>query len=59
MNGDKCEINPLTEADNKLRFADAVVDRQRNRLITVCEDHSGQGEAVNTISAVGTPHCVQ
>lgn len=55
LSGDKCEVTPLTEADNKLRFADAVIDEQRNRLITVCEDHSGDGEAVNTIAAVGKP----
>ena len=48
-----CDIQPLTAEDNKLRFADAVVDQQRNRLIAVCEDHSKEGEAVNTISSVG------
>lgn len=35
-----------------LRYADAVVDRGRNRLICVREDHTGGAEAVNTIAAV-------
>lgn len=48
-----CDLQPLTAEDSKLRFADAVVDLKRNRLITVCEDHSKEGEAVNTISSVG------
>ena len=43
----------LTPADAGLRYADAVVDEQRNRLIAVQEDHSGKGEAVNTVAAVG------
>jgi hypothetical protein len=42
---------PLTE-EGKLRFADGVVDTRRNRIITVQEDHSQPGEAVNTIAAV-------
>ncbi|MDW8234420.1 MAG: prolyl oligopeptidase family serine peptidase, partial [Roseiflexaceae bacterium] len=35
-----------------LRYADFEVDRWRNRLIGVREDHSGSGEAVNTIVAI-------
>ncbi|HEY9896768.1 MAG TPA: S9 family peptidase [Candidatus Sericytochromatia bacterium] len=31
------------------RYADGVVDVQRQRLICVREDHTGEGEAVNTI----------
>ncbi|CAL8470722.1 g10264 [Coccomyxa elongata] len=38
--------------EGKLRFADGVVDAKRNRIIAVQEDHSGSGEAVNTIAAV-------
>ncbi len=38
--------------ESKLRFADGVVDAKRNRIIAVQEDHSGSGEAVNTIAAV-------
>ena len=43
----------VTSKDGKQRFADGVVDEQRSRLVAVCEDHSGEGEAVNTISAIG------
>ena len=40
---------PLTPPVD-LRYADAVVDRARKRLIVVCEDHTTPGrEAVNTI----------
>lgn len=35
-----------------LRYADAIFDIPRNRLIAVREDHRGEGEAVNTIVAV-------
>jgi dipeptidyl aminopeptidase/acylaminoacyl peptidase len=42
---------PITpEVD--MRYADAVVDRRRNRLICVREDHTVDGEAVNTIVSV-------
>jgi dipeptidyl aminopeptidase/acylaminoacyl peptidase len=41
----------LTKVDGH-RYADAVVDEPRNRLICVREDHTGDGEAVNTIVAV-------
>ncbi len=34
------------------RFADAVFDRARNHLIAVREDHTGAGEAVNTLVAI-------
>jgi dipeptidyl aminopeptidase/acylaminoacyl peptidase len=43
---------PLT-AQGPLRFADAVMDRKRNRLICVCEDHGvDDKEPRNTIAAV-------
>jgi len=43
---------PLTGADG-FRYADAVVDRRRNRLICVREDHTAPDrEAVNTLVAV-------
>jgi len=35
-----------------MRYADACVDWQRGRLICVREDHTGVGEAVNTLVAV-------
>lgn len=43
----------VTDPEAKLRFSDGVTDPPRNRLITVLEDHSGEGEAVNSIAAVG------
>ena len=42
---------PITPAV-ALRYADAVFDTARNRLIAVREDHRDEGEAVNTIAAV-------
>jgi dipeptidyl aminopeptidase/acylaminoacyl peptidase len=42
-------ITPITER----RYADAVVDRPRNRLICVCEDHTNaEREAVNMLVAL-------
>ncbi|MDR7400981.1 MAG: S9 family peptidase [Armatimonadota bacterium] len=44
--------DPLT-LPGALRYADAVVDRQRRRLICVCEDHArGDQEAENYLAAV-------
>lgn len=45
------EPRPITP-DRDLRYADGVVDRRRNRLICVQEDHTVDGEAVNTIVSV-------
>jgi dipeptidyl aminopeptidase/acylaminoacyl peptidase len=43
------EPQPMTSAGG-LMYADGVIDRQRNRMICICEDHSwGDREAVNTI----------
>ncbi|MGB8647299.1 MAG: prolyl oligopeptidase family serine peptidase [Anaerolineae bacterium] len=42
---------PITPAVD-LRYADFVIDRKRNRLICVREDHTGLGEAVNTLVAL-------
>ena len=36
-----------------LRYADGVYDQRRERIICVREDHSGKGEPVNAIVAVG------
>jgi dipeptidyl aminopeptidase/acylaminoacyl peptidase len=50
---DTGEPVPITpESAAKLRYADAVVDVSRGRLICVREDHTGPGEAVNTIASV-------
>ncbi|GHO69221.1 peptidase [Ktedonobacter sp. SOSP1-52] len=46
------EPEPLTEAGNK-RYADLVIDGQRQRLLCVCEDHTNtQREAVNTLVSI-------
>ncbi len=41
----------LTPTDG-YRYADFVLDRRHNRLVCVREDHTGPGEAVNTIVAL-------
>ncbi len=43
----------LTPGDG-YRYADLIVDRRRDRLICVREDHTGGTEAVNTIVSVDT-----
>jgi hypothetical protein len=46
------EPQPLTSAADR-RYADAVVDSQRERIICVCEDHTGSGhEPVNTLVSI-------
>ena len=42
---------PLTPAVN-CRYADGIVDKERSRLICVREDHTGEGEAVNSIVSI-------
>jgi dipeptidyl aminopeptidase/acylaminoacyl peptidase len=45
--------SPLTTEGN-MRFADGVIDRQRSRIICVCEDHTkNDKEPENFIAAVG------
>lgn len=44
-------LQPLTAAGTR-RFADATVDPARSRLLCVCEDHSADGEPVNTLVSV-------
>lgn len=41
----------LTPQDG-YRYADLVIDKKRNRLICIREDHTGEGEAVNTIVSI-------
>lgn len=49
---DAVEPEPLTPAVN-MRYADAILDSRRNRLIAVREDHTeSEREAVNTIVAI-------
>lgn len=48
-NGDPQPLTP----EASLRYADAVIDPHRNRLICVCEDHTAGGhEPANTVVAV-------
>ena len=42
---------PLTPAGN-YRYADLVIDRPRQRLIAIREDHSLEGEPINTLVAI-------
>lgn len=39
-------------SDDRVRYADAVVDSKRDRLICVCEDHRQSGEAQNYLVSV-------
>ncbi|MGK7875578.1 MAG: prolyl oligopeptidase family serine peptidase [Xenococcaceae cyanobacterium] len=46
------EPQPLTKKSDR-RYADAILDRQRNRLICVCEDHTkADREPENTLVSV-------
>ena len=40
-------------AEGAHRYADFVVDRQRQRLVAVREDHADEGHPVNTLCAIG------
>lgn len=41
------------ESAGNLRYADAVIDTERGRMICVCEDHTGGGhEPVNTLVSI-------
>ncbi len=48
------EPQPLSqECGGNLRYADAVIDTRRGRIICVCEDHTGGGhEPVNTLVSI-------
>jgi dienelactone hydrolase len=52
----RSEPEPLTPAPvglkRHLRYSDGVLDLRRRRWIGVREDHTGEGEAVNTIVAI-------
>jgi dipeptidyl aminopeptidase/acylaminoacyl peptidase len=45
------DTTPLTDLPG-VRFADMILDRKRERLICVCEDHRAGGEPSNSIIAV-------
>ena len=38
--------------EGPFRYADPIVDRARSRIVCVREDHTGYGEAVNTLVAI-------
>ncbi|HEY9675347.1 MAG TPA: S9 family peptidase [Waterburya sp.] len=47
------EPQPLTPEGDR-RYADAIVDSQRGRIICVCEDHTGGGhEPTNSLVSIG------
>lgn len=48
--GDPLPITPK----GAFRYADLQYDRTHNRLLAVREDHSGEGEAVNTLVAINS-----
>ncbi len=52
MAAEGCEPVALT-AEGALRYADFVLDRQRQRLVAVREEHADAGQPANTICAVG------
>lgn len=56
---DPVPLTPEVTPASGLRYADAVVDAARQRLICVLEDHRQPGEAINAIATVplagGTP----
>jgi dipeptidyl aminopeptidase/acylaminoacyl peptidase len=43
--------HPLT-SEGKYRYANGIINKQNQRLICIREDHSGTGEAVNTIVSI-------
>src|SRR4051812_20361022 len=45
------EPEPLTP-ETEMRYAESVIDGRRGRLICVREDHTGGGEAVNTLVSI-------
>src|SRR5207244_494999 len=45
------EPKPLTPAAS-LRYADGQIDRRRNLFFCVREDHTGHGEAINTLVSI-------
>jgi dipeptidyl aminopeptidase/acylaminoacyl peptidase len=48
IDGDPLPLTP----EGSYRYADAVLDRSRSRLICIREDHQGEGEPVNAIVAI-------
>ncbi|MFV1997792.1 MAG: prolyl oligopeptidase family serine peptidase [Acidiferrobacterales bacterium] len=48
------KLPKIVYRESGLRFADLQIDRSRNRLVCVCEDHgiNGEGEVTNTLVAL-------
>jgi len=50
---DPVPLTPEPPRPRALRYADGILDRRRDRMIWVCEDHSQTGrEPVNTLAAI-------
>ncbi len=49
---------PLTEA-SAFRYADGVIDPARGRMVCVREDHTAEGEAVNTLASINLDNGAQ
>lgn len=45
--------------EGQWRYADFAIDRRSHRLICIREDHTGEGEAVNTIVGIGLDGTVE
>jgi dipeptidyl aminopeptidase/acylaminoacyl peptidase len=43
---------PMTSDATDIRFSDACLDLERNRLLCIREDHRGSGEATNALVAI-------
>jgi dipeptidyl aminopeptidase/acylaminoacyl peptidase len=51
VQGPGLEPRPLTLAAD-IRYADGVIDQRRSLFFCVCEDHTGHGEAINTLVSI-------
>jgi len=52
VDGSAPQLVTTESADDRVRYADAIVDAQGGRLICVCEDHRQTGEAKNYLVSV-------
>lgn len=51
INDPRAQLIPLTPMDQR-RYGDFQIDEVRGLVYAVCEDHSGEGEATNTLVAI-------
>lgn len=49
LDGQPEAITSAPPSPRALRYGDFCVDEARGRLLAVCEDHTGDGEAINTV----------